>query len=122
MCRQVALDGETAIVGGAARPGPVRPTCSRAWGKPGRSTPDWVAADGAAGDDFSRSIALVDDTVVVGATGIADNGDNSGAAYVFRLVPGDGGDDPVPATSGPGAVLLLLAVFATGAHLLRRRA
>ncbi len=42
-----------------------------------------VADDGAAGDRFGRSVAIMDDTALVGALGDCDNGYTSGSAYVF---------------------------------------
>ena len=41
------------------------------------------AADGVAGDGFGRSVAVDDDTVVVGAPYDDDGGSNSGSVYVF---------------------------------------
>jgi hypothetical protein len=43
-----------------------------------------TALDGAAGDNFGRSVAISGDRVVVGASGDADAGPASGSAYVFR--------------------------------------
>ncbi len=42
-----------------------------------------LAADGAPGDQFGRSVALTADTAVIGACGDDDKGVNSGAAYVY---------------------------------------
>ena len=42
-----------------------------------------TANDGAAGDYFGSSVAVDGDTVVVGAYGDDDNGENSGSGYVF---------------------------------------
>jgi len=42
-----------------------------------------IAPDGAADDRFGRSVALVDDTAVVGAMFQDEKGENSGAVYVF---------------------------------------
>jgi len=42
-----------------------------------------TASDGAAGDEFGRSVAIAGDTIVVGARLDDDNGENSGSAYVF---------------------------------------
>ena len=47
------------------------------------STANLIASDAAANDDFGRSVAIDDDTIVVGAYLDDDNGDNSGSAYVF---------------------------------------
>lgn len=48
-----------------------------------------IPADNAAEDQFSHSVAIWDDTVLVGAIGDDDNGVDSGAAYLFRydIVP-----------------------------------
>ncbi len=43
------------------------------------------AGDGAAGDEFGHSMVLDGDVVLVGARRDDDNGNNSGAAYVFQL-------------------------------------
>ena len=62
-----------------------------------------VASDGAAGDLFGYSVAVFGDLVVVGAFHDADNGPDSGSAYVFRfngltwaqeekLLPNDGAE------------------------------
>ena len=48
-----------------------------------------TASDGAADDEFGRSVAVHGDTIVVGAYGDEDNGYNSGSAYVFTK-PTDG--------------------------------
>ncbi len=48
-----------------------------------------VAADGAPGDRFGHPLAVGDEFVVIGATGRDDNGDGSGAVYIF----GDDEDD-----------------------------
>ena len=42
-----------------------------------------LAPGGAEGDRFGTSVAIFDDTIVVGAFGDDDNGDDSGSAYVF---------------------------------------
>ena len=60
-----------------------------------------LPSDGAAGDHFGVSVSISGDYVVVGAAGGADNGFNSGSAYVFKrsgtnwgqeakLIPSDG--------------------------------
>lgn len=43
-----------------------------------------TAADGEIGDSFGTSVAVSDDTVLVGAVGGDDAGSDSGSAYVFR--------------------------------------
>ncbi|MBP46992.1 MAG: hypothetical protein CMH53_03555, partial [Myxococcales bacterium] len=43
-----------------------------------------VAKNGAAGDDFGRSVAISGDRIVVGAYGDDDKGSNSGSAYVYE--------------------------------------
>jgi len=42
-----------------------------------------VADDGAEGDEFGISVGIYGGTVIVGASGDADNGNDSGSAYVF---------------------------------------
>ncbi len=60
-----------------------------------------TASDGAADDEFSRSVSVSGETAVVGAYNDDDNGSNSGSAYVFvrssgvwtqqrKLTPSDG--------------------------------
>jgi hypothetical protein len=44
-----------------------------------------TASDGAAGDIFGSSVSLSDDRALAGARNDADNGSNSGSAYVFDL-------------------------------------
>lgn len=46
--------------------------------------PILLAADGADGDTFGHSVAMCTDTILVGAPGDDDNGDSSGAVYVFE--------------------------------------
>jgi len=54
-----------------------------------RSEEEWthqtklLAPDGAAQDQFGRTVAIYQDTIVVGADYDDDNGDNSGSAHVF---------------------------------------
>jgi hypothetical protein len=43
-----------------------------------------LPADGAAGDEFGVSLAMEDNTLVIGARFDDDNGANAGSAYVFR--------------------------------------
>ena len=43
-----------------------------------------LASDGAEGDGFGDSVDICGDTAIIGASGHDGNGDNSGAAYVFR--------------------------------------
>jgi hypothetical protein len=58
-----------------------------------------LPSDGAAGDEFSRSIAINNGVVAVGSRGDDDNGSDSGSAYLFdastgaqlfKLLPSDG--------------------------------
>ena len=57
------------------------------------STAKLTAADGAADDEFGISVAMHDDTVVVGAHQDDDDGANSGSAYVFSKPETDANDD-----------------------------
>ncbi|MCK4658532.1 MAG: FG-GAP repeat protein [Phycisphaerae bacterium] len=43
-----------------------------------------LASDGEAGDWFGQSVAIYDDSAVIGAEADDDNGGESGSAYVFR--------------------------------------
>jgi len=47
-----------------------------------------TASDGSAEDVFGYSVAISDDTIVVGANGDDDKGDYSGSAYVFTKLGG----------------------------------
>ena len=86
----VALDGDTAVIGARQHNDPVTGAGSGAayvftresgvWGEKAKLT----ASDAAAGDNFGVSVAVEDDTVVVGSWQDDDNGRNSGSAYVFE--------------------------------------
>ena len=43
-----------------------------------------TASDGAAGDDFGRSVSISGDYAIIGAYGDDDKGTNSGSAYIFK--------------------------------------
>lgn len=45
-----------------------------------------TALDASQGDDFGESVALLGDTLIVGAPGVDAAGNNSGAVYVFQRV------------------------------------
>jgi hypothetical protein len=47
-----------------------------------------LPSDGAAGDNFGRSVSISGTTAIVGAFTDADNGSNSGSAYLFDTVTG----------------------------------
>ncbi len=101
----VSISGDTAIVGapwdddkgdgsGSAY---IFVRSGTAWSQQAKLT----ASDGAASDWFGYSVAISGDTAIVGAYGDDDNGDLSGAAYIFtrtgtawsqqaKLTPGDG--------------------------------
>jgi hypothetical protein len=117
---RVALDGDTLIIGafgdedngsesGSAY---VFTRTDGTWSQQAKLLP----ADGAAEDYFGQSVALDEDTALIGAGGDNDNGPDSGSAYVFRLY-----DDDVPATGVVGTVALLLAVAGTGVYFMGRR-
>ncbi len=88
----VAIHGDTALVGAlydddmGAESGSAY-TFSRdqgglnTWGQVSKLT----SSDGEAGDFFSFPVALDGDIVLVGAQNDDDNGENSGAAYIFTL-------------------------------------
>ena len=83
----VALSGDTAVIGAArdddkgndSGSAYVFTRSGTSWSQQAKLT----AADGAAGDVFSISVALSGDTAVIGADLDDEKGDNSGAAYVF---------------------------------------
>ncbi len=47
----------------------------------------FVASDGAADDRFGYSVSISGDKIIAGAYGDDDNGESSGSAYVFGMVP-----------------------------------
>jgi hypothetical protein len=57
-----------------------------------RNGPSWIQAqkltanEGAAADDFGWSVSISDSYAIVGARGDDDNGNYSGAAYVYRIL------------------------------------
>jgi len=80
----VSTSGDTAVVGAWADDGNkgsayVFVRTGTTWSKEAKLT----AGDGAAGDQFGQSVSISGDTVVVGAPGDDDKGNNSGSAYVF---------------------------------------
>ena len=95
----VAISGDTVVVGAfgdddngnSTLTGSVYVFVEPGGGWAGSLTEDakLTAFDGAAGDQFGRSVAVSGDTVVVGVHGDDDNGSNSGSAYVF-VEPGGG--------------------------------
>jgi hypothetical protein len=80
----VAISGETIVVGANQADGSKGSVCVFA-----RDGGSWTqqtklnANDGEEGDRFGNSVAIRDETIVVGAYADADHGSNSGAAYVF---------------------------------------
>ena len=81
----VAIAGDTIVVGGDDDSGSssgsayVYTRTGTTWTEQAKLT----ASDGAAGDEFGHSVAVVGETIVVGARLDDDNGTNSGSAYVF---------------------------------------
>lgn len=71
-----------------------------------------LASDGSAGDQFGFSVGIDGDTAIVGAVGDADNGSNSGSAYLFSApqCPTDLNGDGVIDTADLG---ILLGEFGT---------
>ncbi len=83
----VAIGGNTIVVGadGDDTSGSVyiferNQGGANAWGQTAKIT----AADGAMEDRFGLSVAISGDTIIVGAFGDADNGIDSGSAYIFE--------------------------------------
>ena len=54
-----------------------------AWALTAAEAQKLLASDGAAGDEFGRSVYVSGDTALIGAIGDDDNGSFSGSAYVF---------------------------------------
>lgn len=83
----IALFGETLLVG--ARRDDDNGDESGAAYLYTRSGSDWIqqakltATDGEAGAEFGRSVALSDDTVIIGAARDDEKGEDSGSVYVF---------------------------------------
>jgi len=103
--RSVSLNGDTALVGAygdddtgsASGSAYVFARSGTSWTQEAKL----LAGDGAAGDEFGRSVSLSGDTALVGAYLDDDNGNDSGSAYVFvrsgtswtqeaKLLPSDG--------------------------------
>jgi len=87
--RRVAISNDTIVVGGAHWDD--NDNCDRsgsAYVFTGSGT-NWTeqakltASDGAVEDYFGGSVAIAEDTIVVGADGDNDKGEHSGSAYVF---------------------------------------
>jgi hypothetical protein len=77
--------------GDLERAGQARPLFSSGRGRSGPSSKSSFPIDAAAGDGLGFSVALSENTAVIGAFGDDDSGDGSGSAYVFMLgrSPGD---------------------------------
>ena len=92
----VAVDGDTVVVGayGDDDNGPdsgsaylfTKPAAG--WTTTSSFSAKLTASDGAADDRFGRSVAVDDDTMVVGAHQDRNNGPSSGSAYVFTRQSG----------------------------------
>ena len=99
--RSVALSGDTALIGAYGDDGGVDSGSAYVFVRIGRT---WnqkkklTASDAAAGDEFGDSVALSDDTALIGAYGDGDSGFRSGSAYVFRFGP-DEDSDGIPDVS-----------------------
>ena len=97
----VAISGHTVIVG-AYRDDDNGLTSGSAYlfdVESGQQIAKLLPHDGAAGDQFGRSVSVSGNTAIVGATRDEDNGGNSGSAYLFdvgsgqqiaKLLPQDG--------------------------------
>ena len=95
----VAIENDTVIVGApdgvtdfqSRKPGPGavyiferNQDGNNTWGQADKL----AANDGQADDFFGISVALSADTLLIGADGVDDKGENSGAAYVFKRTQG----------------------------------
>ncbi|MCH2161083.1 MAG: hypothetical protein MK085_04335 [Phycisphaerales bacterium] len=106
----LAISGDTVVVG-AYRDDVFGEYSGSAYVFERNDNGDWpevaklTASDGAERDWFGRDVSISGETVVVGAWGDDDNGDNSGSAYVFerddngewsevaKLIASDGTED-----------------------------
>lgn len=117
----VCINGDYAVIGATGNDDacPTDPDCDSGSayvfrrddnGTPGIPGDDiWIeqskltASDAADGDRFGESVCIVEDYIVVGASGDDDGGNNSGSAYAFRRddngTPGDPSDDTWPEMS-----------------------
>jgi hypothetical protein len=87
----VGISGTTAIVGADGGHGNAAGSGAAYVFKDVTGTPVEVkltASDGAAGDNFGGSVGISGTTAIVGAQTDADNGTNSGSAYIFKDVTG----------------------------------
>lgn len=84
----VAIDGDVAVIGAYGDDDNNEDSGSAYVFRRNGST--WVqeqkllAPDGASGDQFGKSVVVSQDVVIVGAAQNDDNGEDAGAAYVFR--------------------------------------
>jgi len=62
-----------------------------------------TASDGAANDKFGYSVSIYGDYTVVGAFGDDDNGEDSGAAYIFKKITDDNWKETKLTVSGVSA-------------------
>jgi len=87
----VAIDSDTVVVGAYyenSRRGAAYVFRTDDGGATYSQVAKLMAADAAAGDVFGVSVAIDGDTIVVGAYGDSDGGNDSGSAYVFRTTDG----------------------------------
>ncbi|NEN89648.1 MAG: PEP-CTERM sorting domain-containing protein [Okeania sp. SIO3H1] len=68
---------------------------------------EFTAPDGSAGDQFGYSVALMDNTALIGSLGDDDKGINSGSAYLFATNP--------QSTPEPSSLLGIAGTFAIAA-------
>ena len=112
----VAIDGDTAVVGAYHRDADTKANAGAAYVFTKDSEGAWsqaamlTASDGAANDEFGISVAIDESTIVVGAHQDDDDGDSSGAVYVFTKPPsGWGAWDNLPQTEKGGLTAKLTA-------------
>ena len=133
----VAVSGDTAVVGALGDDSFTGSTYlfkrdeggPQNWGQTNKLT----ASDAAAGDSFGASVAILGDTVAIGAFGNEDAGNNTGSAYIFTppagppkltvtkvVVNNDGGTKTVSNFSlfvdGGSVISGVENTFSAGAH------
>ncbi len=85
----IAVDGNTAVIGAPqANNSQGAVTIFTRQGSQWRETARLTASDGAANDNFGRSVAVSGQTILVGASGHSAAGWQAGAVYVFEFSNG----------------------------------
>ena len=99
----VAMDDNTSVIGAFGHGGIgaayVFTDGELGWEQQAKLTP----SDGSLGDGFGQSVAISNDTIVIGAPGDNDNGNLSGSVYVFERVDAETWVQVAKLTASDGA-------------------